>query len=162
LKLAEPGTVRATAKVAALLEEKPKPELHKRPYGEKPFWDIERARIAESRKVPVELIVNGESVARQEIVADGKLQDISFETKIEKSSWVALRILPSSHSNPIFVVMDGKPIRASKRSAQWCLDGVDKCWEQKQKFIKADEMADAKDAYEHARVTYRKLLAECQ
>ena len=162
LKLAEAGTVRATAKVAAYLDEKPKPELHNRPYAEKPFWDIERARLGTSRKVPVEMIVNGESVARQEIVADGKLQDISFETRIEKSSWVALRILPSSHSNPIFVLVDGKPIRASKRSAQWCLDGVEKCWEQKQKFIKEDEMADAKEAYEHARVSYRKLLAECQ
>jgi hypothetical protein len=162
LKLAEPGAVRVTARVAALLEEKPNPELQKRPYSEKPYWDIERARIGETRQVPVELIVNGSPVARQAILADGKLQDISFETKLEKSSWVALRILPSSHTNPIFVLVDGKPIRASARSAQWCLQGVDKCWEQKQKFIKADEMADAKEAYEHARVTYRQLLAECK
>jgi len=75
---------------------------------------------------------------------------------------VALRILPSSHSNPIFVLVGGKPIRASKESAEWCLKGVDKCWEQKEKFIKADELADAKGAYEHARETYRRLLGECQ
>src|SRR5947209_4382786 len=31
---------------------------------------------------------------------------------------------------------------SSRRSAQWCLDGVNRCWEQKQRFIKADEMAD--------------------
>jgi hypothetical protein len=162
LKLAEPGTVRATARVAALLEEKANPELKRRPYSDKPYWDIERARVAQTRNVPVELIVNGYPVARREILADGTLIDISFETKIEKSSWVALRILPSTHSNPIFVLVGGKPIRASKESAEWCLKGVDKCWEQKEKFIKADELADAKGAYEHARETYRRLLGECQ
>ena len=162
LKLAGPGTIRATARVAALLEEKPNPLLHKRSYSEKPYWDIERARIGESRKVPLELIVNGYPVARQEILADGQLREVSFETKLEKSSWIALRILASSHSNPVFVVVDGQPIRASKRSAEWCLAGVDKCWEQKQKFIKADEMADAKEAYDHAREVYRRLVQECQ
>jgi hypothetical protein len=80
---------------------------------------------------------------------------------VEKSSWVALRILPSSHSNPIFVLVDGKPIRASRRSAQWCLDGVDRCWQQKERFIKSDEIEDAKKAYQHARETYRQLVAEC-
>ena len=162
LKMAAPGTVRATARVAALLDEKPNPELQKRPYSEKPYWDIERARIGQTRTVPVELIVNGYPVERQELTADGQLKEISFETKIEKSSWAALRILPSSHSNPVFITVAGKPIRASKRSAEWCLQGVDKCWEQKQKFIKADELADAKAAYEHARETYRQLLAECE
>ena len=161
LNLPDPAVVKATARVAALLDDKPKPELQKRRYNEKPYWNIERARIGTSRTVPVELIVNGYPVARQEILADGKLQDLSFETKIEKSSWVALRILPSSHSNPVFVLVGGKPIRASKKSAEWCLEGVDKCWEQKQKFIKADEMTDAKEAYERAREVYRKLVQEC-
>lgn len=162
LKLDAAGTVRATAKVAALLDEKPKPELHKRPYSEKPYWDIERARVGDTRQVPVELIVNGISVVRQNITADGELRDISFETRLDKSSWVSLRILPSSHSNPVFVLVDGKPIRASSRSAKWCLDGVDKCWSQKQRFIKADEMADAKAAYEHARTVYRDRLKESE
>ena len=42
---------------------------------------------------------------------------------------------------------------------------MDRCWSQKvelrdgrEKFIKAAEMEDAKQAYEHARETYRKLL----
>lgn len=162
LKLAQPGVVRATAKVAARLNEEPDPALQHRPYSEKPYWDLERARLGTTREVPVELIVNGRPVARQTIVADGVLRDISFETRIEKSSWVALRILPSSHTNPIFVLVGGRPIRASARSAQWCLQGVDQCWSQKQRFIKSDEMADAREAYEHARKTYRNLLAECE
>ncbi len=161
LSLSQPGRVTATAKVAAFLNEKPNPELQKRPYSEKPYWDIERARLGETRQVPVELIVNGYPVARQNITADGMLRDISFEAQITNSSWVAVRILRSSHSNPVFVLVGGKPIRASRRSVQWCLEGVDKCWAQKERFIKPDELADAKAAYDHARSTYRRLLADC-
>jgi hypothetical protein len=162
LRLPAPDTVHATVRVAAYLDEKANPELGKRRYTEKPYWDIERARVGETRTVPVELVVNGESVARQEILADGAMRDVTFDARLEKSSWVAVRILGSSHTNPIFVLVDEKPIRASARSAQWCLDGVEKCWSQKERFIKPDEMADAKEAYEHARVTYRRLLGECQ
>jgi hypothetical protein len=161
LKLASGGTVHLTARVAARLNEKPNPELQKRRFDEQPYWDVERARIGSTRTVPVELIVNGYPVAKKTIEADGQIRDVSFDVPIEKSSWVALRILPSSHTNPIFVTVAGKPIRASRRSAQWCLDGVNQCWSQKEKFIKAGEMADAKAAYEHARVTYKRLVEEC-
>jgi hypothetical protein len=162
LRLAQPGVVRASAKVAAFLNETPKPQLQGRSYKQKPYWDIERARIGETREVPVELVVNGYPVARKEILADGQLREISFETQIDKSSWAALRILGSAHTNPIFVLVGGKPIRASVKSAEWCLQGVDKCWVEKERFIKPDELADAKAAYEHARTTYRRLAAECQ
>src|SRR6185369_1099106 len=93
-------------------------------------WQIEKARIGDTRTVPVELLVNGRSVARKEITADGKLQDLTFETKIERSSWVALRIFPSSHSNPVWVTVDNKPVR-ERKSIEWCLKGVDQCWSQK-------------------------------
>lgn len=162
LKLAEPGSVHVSVRVAALLDEKPDPDLQRRHYTKQPYWNLERARIGDTRKVPVELIVNGYPVARQEVAADGAIRTLEFETKVTRSSWVALRILPSSHTNPIFVMVDDKPIRASERSARWCLDGVDKCWSQKQRFIKADELADAKAAYAHARDTYRQLLEECK
>jgi hypothetical protein len=161
LRLGAPGLVHVTAKVAAFLNEKPDPAIRRRPYADKPYWDIERARVENSRQVPLELIVNGYPVGRKTIEADGQIREVSFETKIEQSSWVALRILPSSHSNPVFVLVDGKPIRASRRSAQWCLDGVNRCWEQKERFIKADEMADAKAAYDHAREAYGELVREC-
>jgi hypothetical protein len=161
LDLAQPGLVHISARVAARLDETPNPELRRRVYSDKPYWDIERARIGDTRKVPVELIVNGYAVARKEIEADGTLRDVAFQTNLDKSSWIAIRILPSSHTNPIFVLVKDKPIRTSRRSAQWCLDGVDRCWEQKQRFIKSDEMAEAKQAYEHARQTYTQLVAEC-
>jgi hypothetical protein len=162
LRLDRPGTVRATVKAAALLGEEPDPSIRDRHYAEKPYWHIERARIGESREVPVEVIVNGQPVARQRLRADGTLRDLTFDVPLERSSWVALRILPSAHTNPVFVLVDGKPIRASRRSAEWCLAGVDQCWSQKERFIAAAEMEDARKAYEHARQTYRRLLAETE
>jgi hypothetical protein len=88
------------------------------------------------------------------------MRDVSFDVKIERSSWVAMRILPTAHTNPVFVVVDGKPIRPSRKSAEWCAKGVERCWSQKQRFIDAREMDDAKAAYEHARVAYRKIIEE--
>ena len=160
LRLAKPDTVLVTAKVAARLNQEPIPGLAKRDYKQKPYWHIERARIEDTRKVPVEVIVNGYPITKKEIVADGDLQDIAFEVPIEFSSWVALRILPSSHTNPVFVLVDGKPIRASKRSAEWCLAGVKKCRLQKQRFMGADEIADFNAAYDHAERTYRRIIVE--
>jgi hypothetical protein len=162
LKLPKAQTVRATAKVAALLNEEPNTDVRKRSYDQKPYWDIERARLGQGREVPVEAIVNGYAVARKNIPADGKVREVSFDLPISRSSWVALRILPSSHTNPIFVLVDGKPIRASKRSAEWCLKGVDQCWSQKDRFIQASEKDDAKKAYAQAREVYQKRLAECE
>ncbi|MCC6822642.1 MAG: CehA/McbA family metallohydrolase [Verrucomicrobia subdivision 3 bacterium] len=162
LRLSQPSTVKLTARVAARLNELPNPTLQKLDYAKKPYWDIERARIADTGEVPVEVIVNGYPVAKKTIVADGKLQAVSFDIAINRSSWVALRILPSSHTNPIFVLVNGKPIRASRRSAEWCLKGVDQCWLQKEKLINAKELTEARRAYDHARTAYRKVLSECE
>jgi hypothetical protein len=157
LPMAGPGEARLTARVAAYLPENA-PEGGRR--SSIP-WSIEKARVAGTRTVKVEAIVNGRVAGEKAITADGKIQDVAFEgLKFERSSWVAMRILPSSHSNPIFVIVDGKPVRASKRSAEWCLKGVDQCWSQKQRFYAAAEMEEAKTAYEHAREAYRKILAE--
>ncbi len=153
-------SLRVTASAAAMLDERPNPDLSGRPLDQKPYWHVERARIGESRKVPVELIVNGEAVASKEIEADGRVHDVSFDYTPTQSSWVALRIFPSSHTNPVFVEVDGKPIRASQRSAQWCLDAVDVCWKQKEPQIRDWEKPAAAEAYEHARAQYRAILQE--
>ena len=162
-KLDKPGKVQVKAKVAALLAEKLTPaleEIRKRPLSAKPYWDVERARISDSRKVPVELLVNAIPVARQEIVADGSVQDLAFEVPIEFSSWVALRIYPSSHTNPIFVVVDGKPIRASKASVDWCVKAVEQCWKSKERAIRPAEREQAKAAFDQARKVYQAMLDE--
>ncbi|NDF01040.1 MAG: hypothetical protein EB034_22660 [Verrucomicrobia bacterium] len=161
IKLQQAGTVFIDATVAARLNDQPDAALKARPYSQKPYWDIERARIGESREVPVELIVNGQVVATKRIVADGKLVNVSFDTKIERSSWVALRILPSSHTNPIWVLVGDQPVRASKHSAEWCAKALELCWQQKERTYATAEKPKAKLDYEHARQVYRKLVAEC-
>ena len=163
VKLAEPGEVDIKAKVAALLEPKPTEateRIRNAPLHAKPYWDIERARLGSTRQVPVEVVVNGQPVARKEILADGSEQEVTFRVPIKTSSWVALRIFPSSHTNPVFVLVGDKPIRASKRSAEWCLKAVDKCWEQKKPHIRKDEQPAAEEAFEQARAAYRKILEE--
>jgi len=135
--------------------------IHDRPIDQTPYWHVERARIGNTREVPVELVMNGKPVARKNIVADGSIQDVSFDASLERSSWLAVRILGSSHTNPIFVLVEGKPIRASRRSAQWCLAAVNQCWTQKAPKIATAELADAQAAYDHAREVYTKLIAEC-
>jgi hypothetical protein len=159
LRLKKPGPLRVTARVAAMLPETPRFDATSLKVDQQPYWDIERARISSSRNVPVELIVNGQAVLRKEMLADGKMRGISFDLPIERSSWVALRILPSSHTNPIFVMVDGKPIR-SRRSLDWCLKAVDQCWSQKEKLIRSAELSDAKEAYAHARTIYKSRLDE--
>ncbi len=162
LRLKAPERIAVTARVAALLDRRPNPGLRDRPYDSKPYWHVERARIGDSRKVPLELLVNGEPVARQEIVADGTLSDVRFDVTVDRSSWVAMRILPTSHTNPVFVIVGGKPVRASRKSANWCLRSVDRCWEQKLPRIRKSEREAARKAYDQAREAYRKILQECE
>ena len=118
---------------------------------EQPYWDLERARIEDSREVPVEIVVNGSPVASQRLLADGTVKTLTFDVAIDRSSWIAARILPSSHTNPVFALVGGKPVRASRRSAEWCLNAVNQCWTQKAPRIRASELEDARKAYEHAR-----------
>jgi hypothetical protein len=125
-----------------------------------PHWHLERARIGDSRKVPVEVIVNGTPAARDEIVADGTTRSMTFDVDLAQSSWIAVRIFPSVHTNPIFVVVGGKPIRASRKSADWCRKAVDVCWRAKQGNIRGSERADAQAAYDVARAYYDRVKAE--
>ncbi|HEX5484272.1 MAG TPA: CehA/McbA family metallohydrolase [Terriglobia bacterium] len=159
--LSAPGTVHLQITTAAYLDPVPDEHIHHLPYDEKPYWSLERARIEGTRKVPVEVVVNGEPAARQEIIADGTVRTLRFDVPLHQSSWVAVRILPSSHTNPIFVIVGGRPVRASRRSAEWCLAGVNQCWIQKSPLISKSELPAAKNAYDHAREVYRQLIAQC-
>ncbi|MEO7142413.1 MAG: CehA/McbA family metallohydrolase [Bryobacteraceae bacterium] len=160
IEMAAPGKIHAEVRVAAWLDPLPDEALRKKAWNEKPYWDLERARIGDTRTVPVELIVNGKSAERKIVAADGALQTVTFDARIEKSSWIAVRILPSSHTNPIFAIVGGKPVRASRRSAQWCLTAVSQCWTQKALNTRPAERAEARAAYDHARAVYEKVLAE--
>ena len=163
MKLKEPSKVRVTCDATALLAEKPTPQteaIRAKRLDEKPYWHLERSRIGETRTVPVELIVNGQPVAKKDIPADGSMQAVSFDYEIKHSSWVALRILPSCHTNPIFIEVAGKPIRASRKSADWCEQAVDVCWNSKVGRIRESERAAAKAAYDKAKAIYSTIAKE--
>jgi hypothetical protein len=158
-KAGEPLAVAVRA--AALLDEKPRDDIRRRSLDQQPYWHVERARVGDTRKVPVELIVNGRVAAKKEIEADGQVQDLAFDFTPDRSSWVAVRIFTSSHTNPVFVEVDRKPVRASKKSAQWCLDAVDVCWQHKAPAIREGaERTAAEQAFDVARTAYRAILAE--
>lgn len=160
IKSTDPA-LRVRVRAAAMLEEQPREDIRRRPLSERPYWHVERARIDNSRKVPVEMIVNGRVVERTEVEADGTIHDLSFQYQPKQSCWIAFRVFPAAHTNPVFVEVDEKPIRASRRSAQWCLDAVDVCWQAKQNNIRPAERPEAAAAFDVARKAYQKILSEC-
>jgi hypothetical protein len=88
------------------------------------------------------------------------VHNVTFDVPIEKSSWIAVRIAAAAHTNPVFVLVDGKPIRASRRSAEWCLASVNPVLDTKVDGISSGEREAARKAYEHARQVYRQLISE--
>lgn len=163
LKIAEPKTVNITFDAAALLEEKPTKlteNIRKRRLDDKPYWHIERCRLGETRNIPIEVVVNGHVVATRELLADGHIEPMAILVEITQSSWVAVRILPSAHTNPVFIQVADKPIRASRKSAEWCEEAVKVCWESKQNNIRESEREAAKQAYDQAAEIYRQIAGE--
>jgi hypothetical protein len=113
----------------------------------------------------VELVVNGQVVASQEVPADDKIHDVSFSTNIDRSSWIALRQFPQLHTNPVNVIVGGKPIRASRKSAQWCIGTIEQLWRVRGEpgpgpRIAEAERAEAHETFQRAIETYRRIAAE--
>ncbi len=163
LRLAAPGRVKVRARVAAYLPERQDDVgalIASRGLTQPPYWHLERARRETSREVPVELVVNGRPVATRVVTADGDWNEIEFDHVLTRSSWVALRILASSHTNPIFVLVGDKPVRASRKSAEWCRQAVDRCWKMKSERIRDSEKDAARRAYDHARRVYDRIISE--
>ncbi len=163
LNLDQAGRVRVTFEASALLAPKPTEETERirgSRLDAKPYWHIERCRIGNTREVPVEIVVNGRVAARRKLLADGQVRPMSFDIDVQRSSWVAVRILPSVHTNPVFVEVGGRPIRASRKSAEWCVKAVDACWDQKKGRIREEELEQARLAYGRARGIYEKIRLE--
>jgi hypothetical protein len=158
LALDGPGRVALTARVASLLPERP-PDQEPDP-DQRPYWTPEHARAGSTRDVVVEAVVNGRPVASRHVLADGTIRDVTMDVTIERSSWIALRIPGSAHTNPVFALVSGRPIRASRRSAEWCLACVDQCWLQKSPQIRRRERDAAARAYDRARERYAAIVAE--
>lgn len=116
--------------------------------------------VRDSGEQQVELVVNGYPIASEKLTADGQEQLIRFQYPIENSSWAAIRVFPSAHTNPVFILVDGKPIRANKNSAEWCLRCVEQCWKAKSNTYHPAERETAIADYEKARAIFRQLIHE--
>jgi len=109
----------------------------------------------------VEVIVNGQVAAKQEVPADDREHDLLFEIPIERSSWVALRQFPQLHTNPVDVLVGGAPIRASRHSAEWCIQVIEQLWRVREQAIAPAEREEARRVFQWALDKYRKIAAEC-
>ena len=119
-------------------------------------------QLVEGGMREVELIVNGQPVAKRQIPADGRAHTLSFQAPVSRSSWVALRQFPQLHTNPVIVQVGGKPIRASRDSALWCAESVRLLWNNRRRFIDEAERPAARKAYDAAEAYYRQVAAEAE
>jgi hypothetical protein len=108
----------------------------------------------------VQLVVNGRAVANRDVPANDRVHEIDFNVPIEQSSWVALRHFPQLHTNPVDVLVGGRPIRASRRSALWCLAVVEQLWDSRGRTISPGERDEARRAFDRAVEVYRRIAAE--
>ena len=108
----------------------------------------------------VELVVNGQVVATQDVLADGQVHTLEFKTNVSQSSWIALRQFPQLHTNSVSVILGGKPIRASADSARWCQETIRLLWKNRRQHISASERSDAKAAYDRAIAKFESIAVE--
>jgi len=146
VELKEPGEVRIKAKVAFA--------------SATPLGTSNGGAVPTGKMRKVELVVNGAAVASQDVPADDKEHNLTFTAKIEKSSWVALRHFPQMHTNPVNVLVGGKPIRASRKSALWCIGVIEQLWRKREKAIAEPEREEAKKTFDKAIEVYRKIAKE--
>ena len=155
-------SLRVSAVVRAWLDEDPASEVasirHLPPYAG-PAWHIERSRVGDSRDVTVELIENGLPIAQTTVLANGQPQPVTFDVELSESGWLALRILPSAHTQAFRITVADSPARPLRASAEWCANAVDRLWAEKGKFIAQHEREEAKNAYAHASDEYRRRAA---
>jgi hypothetical protein len=147
IALAKPGSVAVKTRVAFAKET--------------PLGTAKGGSVPQGDTRLVELIVNGKVVASKEVPADDQEHDLSFNVKIDKSSWVALRQFPQLHTNPVNVIVAEKPIRASKQSALWCLDCIEQLWRVRSKAIAEHERTEAHQTFQKCVGIYRKIADEC-
>jgi hypothetical protein len=60
----------------------------------------------------------------------------------------------------IDVLVEGRPIRASCRSALWCLAVVEQLWDSRGRTFSLGEREQARRAFDHAIEVYRRIASE--
>src|SRR6266571_4825699 len=98
----------------------------------------------------IEIVVNGKAVATKEVLADGQAHDWNLEIEIHQSAWVALRHFPQLHTNPVHVLVGGKPIRAARTDALWCIETIEQLWRTRKGAIAESERAEARRTFDEA------------
>jgi hypothetical protein len=166
--LARPGTVSVTASVA-FAPSTPVGVAYgtqSTPLGRRMMGDTVNLHAPRSSEMIhggerlVEIVVNGHPVARQTVLADGKTHPLKFDVPIERSSWVALRHFPELHTNPVEVLVEDKPIRASRASARWCQDVIHELWAARHQYISEGERPAARAAYDRALKRFEQIEQE--
>ena len=99
-------------------------------------------------------------VQSKDVPADDQTHDVTFDLPVEQSSWVAIRHFPQMHTNPVNVIVGGKPIRASRASARWCTGTIEQLWKVRGPGIKAEERAEAEKTFQKALEIYKKIAEE--
>jgi hypothetical protein len=117
-------------------------------------------RRVEGGQREVEIIVNGQPVAKQSVPADGKSHRITVSIPIRQSSWVAVRQFPQLHSNPVDVIVAADPIRASQKSARWCVEMTKLLWNNRERNIAPAERDEAKEAFDLAIAVFSEIAVE--
>jgi hypothetical protein len=148
LDLKQPGAVKVTAKVAFA--------------SETPLGTAKGGQVPPGNRRTVELVVNGKVADTVVVTADDKVHEVQFNVPIERSSWVALRQFPQMHTNPVNVLVAGKPIRASKNSALWCLGVIDQLWRVRGPDLPDNERGEARKTFDKAIEMYKKIAEESQ
>ena len=110
----------------------------------------------------VEIIFNGQPVAKQSVPADGQIQKLVFDVVIPHSGWIALRHFPQLHTNPVNVIVANKPIRASKASARWCEQTIELLWQNRERNIIPAERDEARLTFERAKAKYRQIADQSE
>jgi hypothetical protein len=113
-----------------------------------------------ARRVEVEVVVNGRVAATHTVPADDAIHELTAPVPIGQSSWVALRQFPQLHTNPVEVIVDRRPIRASRRSALWCAAVIEQLWRARGRAIAEPERAEARATFDRAAEQYRRIAAE--
>jgi hypothetical protein len=153
LRLAKPGLVSVTAVLVADLNRASQEQS-------KVGWNTERARIGNTQTVNIEVVVNGRVVASKPVVANGREQTVAFKIPVSQSSWVALRLMGAAHTNPVFVLVDNMPVRASRASVEWSIRSLQEIFQANNARWKTSDYLEARAAYEYSYAVYQKILAE--
>ncbi|MCA9218309.1 MAG: CehA/McbA family metallohydrolase [Planctomycetales bacterium] len=111
-------------------------------------------------KRSIEIVVNGQVVDSAEVEADNSVHSLQFSVPIQQSSWIALRQFPQLHTNPVNIIVAGKPIRASAKSARWCEETVHLLWKNRNQVISESERQEARKAYDRAIAAFRRIAQE--